>query len=406
MSDCFIVYSQILDCFVKVRKITPDEITSIFKELDLMIGDPNFKIDKFIRFLSKKLVKNYNELSAKFSEVGVFCEAVYECVTEVYPMMTAEMACIHHNSPSEDECEDLMVSRYNLADIRSIRKKILKNLIGQDVAVEKAVDLFKLMNSGFESFGSLFFIGPTGVGKTELAKLVAKNYLGEGKKLLKLNCAEYASHHEYAKLIGSPPGYIGSNEKSILAEKAEQSSQWVILFDEIEKASSKLHNLLLGLLDDGTIMDNHGQILDFSNSIFIFTSNIGTQDLHKIRVGFGDEAITYSNSRQLITESFKKEFSPEFINRLDEVVYFRSLDKSDVEKIVKLNLKNLPIKITAKLVSYVVNNSYSEEYGARNVKRFIKQNVTLELANRILAGETNKVFKPIFSGNNFSVEGI
>ena len=115
---------------------------------------------------------------------------------------------------------------------------------------------FKLMNSGFASYGSSFFIGPTGCGKTELARLIATNYFQDSTRLLKINCSEYAQAHEYAKLIGSPPGYVGSNESGILADRAEQGSNWVILFDEIEKANEKLHNLLLGFLDEGKITDN------------------------------------------------------------------------------------------------------------------------------------------------------
>ena len=408
MSDCFIVYSQVLDCFIKVRKLSPDELGDIFSDLDDKILDPDFKIEQFIKYINKRVINNYTSLARRFDEVSVFCEAVYECVTEVYPMLTAETACAHYNVSPDGASSKRPVASYGLSEISSIKKKISKNIIGQDGAVGKAVDLFKLMNSGFESFGSLFFIGPTGVGKTELGRQIANEYLKNPKRLLKINCAEYANQHEYAKLIGSPPGYIGSNEKSILLEKAEQSSQWVILFDEIEKANSKLHNLLLALLDEGKIMDNHGNELNFSDSIFIFTSNVGLKDLalQGRQIGFGDNAVTYSNSRDSVTEAFKREFSPEFINRIDEIVYFNELSREDVEKIVKLNLQNLPIKITKRLVSYVVNNSYSKEYGARNIKRFIKQNVTLQLADKILEGVKSEVFKPVFKNNVLEVEGI
>ena len=125
---------------------------------------------------------------------------------------------------------------------------------------------------------SLFFIGPTGVGKTEMARILADEYLGGQKKLLKINCGEYSNSHEYAKLIGSPPGYIGHNEKGILTERAEESNEWVILFDEIEKAHPKFYNLLLNLLDEGNVTDSRGTVLDFSKSIILFTSNVGIID--------------------------------------------------------------------------------------------------------------------------------
>tara|TARA_R100000742_G_C4258218_1_gene76078 strand:- start:104 stop:1078 length:975 start_codon:yes stop_codon:yes gene_type:complete len=298
-------------------------------------------------------------------------------------------------------------SDLSLKEILKIKKTIQNNLIGQDEAIDKITDTFKLMNSGFATYGSAFFIGPTGCGKTELARLIATNYYNDSTRLLKINCSEYAQSHEYAKLIGSPPGYVGSNESGILADRAEQGSNWVILFDEIEKANEKLHNLLLGFLDEGVITDNKGKELDFRNSIFLFTSNIGIKEsVGKTPVGFGSESTTYKDSLPEIEESFKKEFSPEFINRIDDIIYFNQLTPKDAEEIAKLNLKKLPIKITKKLVTHIVDNSYSPEYGARNIKRFIKQNVTLKLADKILSGCSSQLYKPRFKQGELQVEGI
>jgi ATP-dependent Clp protease ATP-binding subunit ClpA len=154
-------------------------------------------------------------------------------------------------------------------------------------------------------------------------------------------------------------------------------------------------------------MDNQGTVLDFSNSIFIFTSNVGLHELTgRTRLGFEGEELTYENSRDEVTEAFKKEFAPEFINRIDEIVYFNQLSKTDIEKIVRLNLKKLPIKITKRLVSHIVDKAYSTEYGARNIKRFIKQNVTLKLADKILEGNLSKEYKPVFGKNSLEVEGL
>jgi ATP-dependent Clp protease ATP-binding subunit ClpA len=298
-------------------------------------------------------------------------------------------------------------SKYNMADLQRIRKNIEKDLIGQEEAVEKMFNMFKLVNSGFESYGSAFFIGPTGVGKTHIANLIAEHYMGSNKRILKINCSEYAGPHEYAKLIGSPPGYVGSNEPGILASKAEESSQWVILFDEIEKADSKLHNLLLGFLDDGYITDNKGNMLDFSNSLFLFTSNVGIHDnVGRKNVGFEGSITTYDDAKEPVMEAFKSEFSPEFINRIDEIIFFNQLTIQDAENITKLNLRNLPIKITKKLVSHIVDNAYSPEYGARNIKRYIKQHVTLKLADKILNGSKADKFKPKFQQGKLKVEEI
>ena len=231
---------------------------------------------------------------------------------------------------------------------------------------------------------------------------MADKVLGTRKRLLKINCGEYSNSHEYSKLIGSPPGYIGHNEKGILSERAEKSSEWVIVFDEIEKAHDKLFDLLLNLMDEGTITDSHGTELDFTSSLLLFTSNIGLKEyVGKNSLGFGDTKCTYENSINVIEEAFKDKFSPEFRNRLDSVIYFNALNKSDAEKIVRLQLKVLPIRVTKKLVDFVIDNAFCAEYGARNIKRFIKNNISIKIADEILKGDDSKKYKPIFNKHDF-----
>jgi ATP-dependent Clp protease ATP-binding subunit ClpC len=241
----------------------------------------------------------------------------------------------------------------------------------------------KLMASGLADHSSFLFVGPTGVGKTQIAKLLGEKFNGN---FYKVNCAEYAGGHEYAKLIGSPPGYVGHSEKSLLAEKAEQSNSWVFLFDEIEKAHHKLYDFLLSLLDDGTCTDNMGQVLDFTQSIFIFTSNQGVSEIKREPVGFGErkKEVEESVSTETIRKSVKRHFSPEFLNRIDEVVVFKSLTKKDIREIAEIQLEDLPIKATKSLVDFVAENGYSQEYGARNIARFIKNNVSDKIADAIL----------------------
>lgn len=411
----FVTYSQSLDCFVKVRKVGKDEIDAMFAVLDERLSDSNYSIEEFTEFICRSLVHDYQSLLKIHGKSNLLSESLYSCVVEVYPILTIESACMHFNFLAEGgvPLKDLDLKptnetgQYDMSELKDIRKKIESNLIGQEEAVEKMFNMFKLVNSGFESFGSAFFIGPTGVGKTHIANLIAEHYLGSPDKILKINCSEYAGPHEYAKLIGSPPGYVGSNEPGILATKAEESSQWVILFDEIEKADSKLHNLLLGFLDDGFITDNKGNILDFSNSIFLFTSNVGIHDnVGRKNVGFENTVTTYNQAKELVMDAFKREFAPEFINRIDEVIFFNQLTREDAENIAKLNLRDLPIKITKKLVSYIVDNAYSPEYGARNIKRFIKQHVTLKLADKILNGSKADKFKPKFQQGKLQVEEL
>jgi len=413
----FVTYSQSLDCFVKVRKVGKDEIDAMFSVLDERLSDSNYSIEEFTDFVCKNLVYDYQKLLKAHGKSNLLAESLYSCVVEVYPILTIESACLHFNFLAEEAggvpLRDLNLKpsdstgNYNMSELKSIRSKIENNLIGQEEAVEKMFNMFKLVNSGFESFGSAFFIGPTGVGKTHIGNLIAEHYMGGSDKILKINCSEYAGPHEYAKLIGSPPGYVGSNEPGILATKAEESSRWVILFDEIEKADSKLHNLLLGFLDDGYITDNKGNVLDFSNSIFLFTSNVGIHENVGIKsVGFDSKITTYDGAKEKVMDAFKQEFAPEFINRIDEIIFFNQLTVEDAENITKLNLRNLPIKITKKLVSHIVDNAYSPEYGARNIKRYIKQHVTLKLADKILNGSKADKFKPKFQQGKLQVEEI
>ena len=229
------------------------------------------------------------------------------------------------------------------------------------------------------------FLGPTGVGKTQLAKLLGQSYSGN---FYKINCAEYSGGHEYAKLIGSPPGYVGHSEKSVLGEKAEISNKWVFLFDEVEKAHPKFFDFLLSLLDDGTCTDNLGNTLDFTESIFVFTSNQGMDSIkYGKQLGFErktNDMEVFQQSKEKIRESVKGKFSPEFLNRLDDIITFNALSVEDVEKIVRLQLNDLPIRRTKPLIKYIIKNGYSVEYGARNIARFIKNNVSVKIAEAIL----------------------
>jgi ATP-dependent Clp protease ATP-binding subunit ClpC len=303
---------------------------------------------------------------------------------------------------SEEDKGSKKPTEYTLKEIEKLSRKLKRKLIGQDSAVDEVIKAVKLVNSGLEKSLSLFFIGPTGVGKTELARLLSTEYLGSKKKLLKINCGEYSGAHEYSKLIGSPPGYIGHNEKGILTEKAEESSEWVILFDEIEKAHPKFYDLLLNLLDEGSVTDSRGTVLDFSNSIILFTSNVGIhENVGKAQLGFGGATTEYNSVRTDIEKAYKDKFSPEFRNRLDGLVHFNQLTKEDAGKIAKIQLSKLPLYQSSKLTNYVITNSFSREYGARNIQRFIKNNISVKIADKILSGQRDVKFKALFNKNSF-----
>jgi len=399
--DVYVVYNPHLDEFVRIRKFSELELGLLITELGSLIQKPGAKITAYVRHVISKVVDNSERYDLDES-----LESLIECVIEVYPLFQVDFVCKTVNDVQDaSEEPEPSCNVLTLAGITSLNSKIKRSLVGQDEAVDECTKSIKLISSGLDKFISLFFIGPTGVGKTELARLLAKEYLGSSTKLLKINCGEYSTGHEYAKLIGSPPGYVGHNEKGILSEKAEQSSQWIILFDEIEKAHPKLMNLLLGFLDDGKMVDSRGQELDFRESIVCFTSNVGIKgNVGKKLVGFGNEIKTYEASKVNIADEFKDHFTPEFINRLDGVIYFNQLTKEDAAKIAKISLKKLPIKPSKKLIDYVVEGGFSAEYGARNIKRFIRNNVTVKLADRILQDGKGKIYKAIFKNNTlFSV---
>ena len=273
-------------------------------------------------------------------------------------------------------------------DLIKLESKLNKLVIGQEEAVKATVDSIKLAATGMAEFSTLFFVGPTGNGKTRLAKVLSDIYYKD--RFFKVNCGEYSNAHEYAKLIGSPPGYIGHTDKSILFEKAEKSNSWIFLFDEIEKAHPKFYDFLLNLMDEGKVTDANGKNLDFSQSLFIFTSNQGTGDIKRNPVGFsnvkkeGEEL--FKERKETFEESVKRHFNPEFINRIDKTIIFNQLNKEQIAKVAKLELAGVPVKKTKELLNYIIKNGYSEEYGGRFMVKFIKNNISILVANAVLEG--------------------
>jgi MoxR-like ATPase len=374
-------------------------------------------LEDYKKYLVKKFIvdmdsiMNYISTSDMYEEEEIY-DIVYDQIINLYPNFSMTFICTELNSNTfmrgledstlfdrlkktiEGEAEDPDINLSSLDDIKSAEKSFKKNILGQDQAIASVIKALKLTATGLSQGTSFLFVGPTGVGKTELAKILGDKYSGN---FYKVNCAEYAGGHEYAKLIGSPPGYVGHTEKSLMAEKAEKSNRWVFLFDEIEKAHHKLYDFLLSLLDDGTCTDNMGNVLDFSQSLFIFTSNKGIVESKQRRLGFTQNDPTEAEEKDAVKTSVKGHFSPEFMNRIDEVVVFNALTKKDVKKIAKLQLDKLPIEVTDPLLEYIVKHGYSREYGARNIARFIKNNISDKIADAILNGKVPKKEGALYS---------
>lgn len=395
-----------LDLVLFVKGYSLNEEHKIYTSIRKKIRNEKapIKIDDYKTFIVRKFLVDIDAFfslveSTDVDDLNEAVDSAYEAIIGLYPPFALDFICADLNTDTfmsgvekkflnhirnkvgnNGTSSGLTLS--SLEDIKNIESFFKENIVGQQKALKAIVKSLKIMASGLCNHSSFMFVGPTGVGKTQVGKLLGKSFNGN---FYKVNCAEYAGGHEYAKLIGSPPGYVGHSEKSLLAEKAEQSNSWIFLFDEIEKAHHKLYDFLLSLLDDGTCTDNMGQVLDFTESIFIFTSNQGLGDINRSPVGFiKDSDIAPEITDSIVRKSVKKHFSPEFLNRLDEIIVFDSLTKDDAKKITQLQLMDLPIKHTESLINFVVDKGFSSEYGARNIARFIKNNVSDKIADAIL----------------------
>ena len=383
-----------------------DSIRKIIETAENPINIESYKEFLVRKFLidSESFVESLPEDTEEKKEV---IESAYNAIIGIYPPFALDFICQDLNTDTfftgidkrflkhlkdqvmaKQEGSYPTISLSSMEDICDLQTFLEDNIVGQRQAVQTIVKALKLMASGLARHSSFLFVGPTGVGKTQLAKLLGEKFSGN---FYKINCAEYAGAHEYAKLIGSPPGYVGHTDKSLLAEKAEQSNRWVFLFDEIEKGHHKLYDFLLSLLDDGTCTDNMGQVLDFTESIFVFTSNQGVNDIKRNMVGFDRKNIVEADTTtEVIQDAVKRHFTAEFLNRLDDIVQFDALTKAEVREIASLQLDDVPIKKTKALVDFVVEEGYSQEYGARNIARFIKNNVSIKVADAILNKEVPK----------------
>jgi ATP-dependent Clp protease ATP-binding subunit ClpA len=408
-----------LNTVLLIKGMTLEEEKALYWVIKKRVKDAEtpVNLEDYKKYLVKKFVvdmdsiMNYIATSDMYEEEEIY-DIVYDQIINLYPNFSMTFICTELNSNTfmrgleestlfdrlkktiEGEAEDPDINLSSLEDIKSAERSFKKNILGQDQAIASVIKALKLTATGLSQGTSFLFVGPTGVGKTELAKILGDKYSGN---FYKVNCAEYAGGHEYAKLIGSPPGYVGHTEKSLMAEKAEKSNRWVFLFDEIEKAHHKLYDFLLSLLDDGTCTDNMGNVLDFSQSLFIFTSNKGIVESKQRRLGFTQNDPTEAEEKDAVQTSVKGHFSPEFMNRIDEVVVFNALTKKDVKKIAKLQLDKLPIEVTDPLLEYIVKHGYSREYGARNIARFIKNNISDKIADAILNGKVPKKEGALYS---------
>ena len=286
--------------------------------------------------------------------------------------------------------------------VESERNKLLhlddilhKRVIGQDEAVQKVADAILRSRAGIQDpnrpIGSFMFLGPTGVGKTELAKALAEALFDDEKAMVRIDMSEYMEKYSVSRLIGAPPGYVGYDEGGQLTEAVRRKPYAVVLFDEVEKAHPDVFNVLLQVLDDGRITDSQGRTVDFKNTIIILTSNLGSDIILE---GITDNGEISEEARGMVDQLLKRSFRPEFLNRLDEIIYYKPLTKANIYGIVDLLVKDLRKRMEARQLDltltdaakdYMIDTAFDPQYGARPLKRFIQSNIETLVARKIIS---------------------
>jgi ATP-dependent Clp protease ATP-binding subunit ClpC len=353
-----------------------------------VVRKQNYEQAAQLRDKEKKLLDKLEQEKQKFEEQMskekqvVYLEDVYDVVSN--------MTKIPVNKMSVDDTKALL----------NLDKHIVGTVIGQDAAVIKVAKSIKRNRLGIKDpnrpIGSFVFLGSTGVGKTHLAKQLAKEMFGSEDSLIRVDMSEYQEKHTVSKLVGAPPGYVGYEEGGLLTEKVKNKPYSVILFDEVEKAHKDVFTVLLQILDDGHVTDSLGRKINFKNTLIILTSNLGVKKLQDFGTGIGFGTNSYSNEeakKDILMKEMKNFFSPEFINRIDDAIVFNSLSQDDIKKITDIELKKLMNRLTEmkykityddSLVDYISKIGYDESYGARPMKRAIQDKVEDLLSEEVL----------------------
>ena len=374
--------------FKKERK----EIREIIEKIEAALSDGDItearELKKEKNKLEKSLERKMKRNQKKQNEIP---ELTTEDAAEVVSLWT--------------QIPVTQLTKGDMERLRHLEKELHKHVIGQDEAVNAVAKAVKRSRVGLKSpnrpIGSFLFLGPTGVGKTELSKTLAKALFGREEDLIRVDMSEYMEKHSVSKIIGSPPGYVGFGEGGQLSEQIRRHPYSVLLFDEIEKAHPDVFNILLQVLDDGHITDSNGRKVDFKNTVIIMTSNAGANRIIAPKhLGFSmddtDKAKTHERMKKGVMEEVKQIFRPEFLNRIDETIVFAVLTKEEVKKIAKLFMDELrarllsehqiTLKITSGAMDLLADKGYDENYGARPLRRIIQNEIEDVLADKILEG--------------------
>jgi ATP-dependent Clp protease ATP-binding subunit ClpB len=348
-----------------------------------------------IRYVSiPKLDLDLHEVNTKLSKLQKNRRVLREEITsEDIAGVVSRWTGIPLNKMIEQEQEKLV----------NMEQYLKERVIGQDEAIKKISDAVRRSRMGISDpnrpIGSFLFLGPTGVGKTELTKALAEFMFDDEKALIKIDMSEYMEKHSISKLIGSPAGYVGYDESGFLTEAVRHRPYSVILFDEVEKAHPEVFNVFLQVLDEGKLTDNKGRAANFKNTIIIMTSNIGSNYIQKMQ-GFGFSSgladTEYVNVKEKVNDALKDFFKPEFLNRLDETIIFDILTKENIEKIVRLMLseiekrlseKDITMSVSDEAVKLIAEKSYDPKYGARPIRRYVQNAILNKVASMMIDGD-------------------
>jgi ATP-dependent Clp protease ATP-binding subunit ClpC len=400
--------------------VVPSEITDLEEQIkrirtekDSVVRSQNFEKAAVLRDREKNLLRDLDDTKRRWNEdqEAAFAQVSDHDVAEVVSMMTG----IPVARVAQTESDRLL----HMSEI------LKRRIVGQDRVIDILAQAIQRTRAGLKDpnrpIGSFIFLGPTGVGKTQLAKELARYMFETEDALIRIDMSEFMEKFAVSRLTGAPPGYVGYEEGGQLTEKVRRHPYSVVLFDEIEKAHPDVFNILLQILDEGHVTDSLGRKVDFKNTVLILTSNIGAREIHKNSgvFGFGrsDEESDYDAMREKLIEQVKKLFNPEFLNRVDDIVVFRSLNRDDMLKIIdivitdmlaKVSDRNMKIDLSRSAKEFLADNGFDPQYGARPLKRTIQKFVENPIAEEILKGRfgDNSTIRVRKKGSNLEFIGI
>lgn len=411
-----IKFCESLDRFVEIRVFSESDINKLFN--NVKISDKK----SYKRLILSTAILNYHEEimpmifgDNNYSLFGEIAEQeLYNLCISVNPSLDIKKVTITIDESGDKEegmvplLDDTSDMGTDISDrLLNMEDYLKKRIVGQDEAVKAISMAIRKAHIGLRNpdrpIGTFLFVGQTGVGKTELAKVLTDFFVGSEKELIRIDCSEFSQSHEYAKLIGAPPGYVGHKDGGMLTEAVKNKPRSVVLFDEIEKAHEKVHNLLLQIMDAGILTDSKGTQVSFKNCVILMTSNIGVKSVKntEVAIGFGDHksVVNHDFKTKEMLKTLNKEFKPEFINRIDEIINFRELSYDDNLKIVDIILSDVLVRIhnigmdlktTDAMKKFLVDQGWDPKMGARPLKRSIQRYVESVLSEMILDKKFNR----------------